>query len=70
MIEGATREETIDLTVRITGMPRDEAEFIAALEAGEIDGDDILIDEDGLPVANGQKTTLRHVGPGQVESRR
>jgi hypothetical protein len=47
MIEGATREETIELTAAALGIGLVEAEFIVAMELGEIDGDVVIVDEDG-----------------------
>ncbi|HZP82588.1 MAG TPA: hypothetical protein VFB21_13190 [Chthonomonadaceae bacterium] len=39
MIEGKTREETIRLTAQALGVSELEAEFIVAMEMGEIEGD-------------------------------
>ena len=39
MIEGKTREETICLTAQVLGISELEAEFIIAMETGEISGD-------------------------------
>ncbi len=50
MIEGATREETIRLTAEALGISRLEAEFIVALELGEVDGDVVVVDDDGNEV--------------------
>ncbi len=45
MIEGKDKEETIQLTMQGLGISRLEAEFIWAIEHGEIDGDVIIEDE-------------------------
>ncbi|MGD9617159.1 MAG: hypothetical protein AB7W06_17425 [Alphaproteobacteria bacterium] len=51
MIEGKDRAESIRLTAEHLGMSLVDAAFIAAIEAGEIDGDSIAIDEEtGKPV--------------------
>lgn len=47
MIEGKTREETIELTAAAYGIPEIEAAFIYAQEHGELDSDEQRIDEDG-----------------------
>lgn len=45
MIEGKDREETIRLTAKALGISLAEAEFIVAIELGEIDGDVIVESE-------------------------
>ena len=47
MITGETREETIRLTAEALGISEVDAEFIVAQEYDEIDGDVIVVDEDG-----------------------
>lgn len=47
MVEGKNRKETIKLTAEALGISRVDAEFIVAIELGEIDGDDVLVDQDG-----------------------
>ena len=47
MIVGETRGETIRLTAEALGISEAEAEFIVAIELGEIDGDVVVLDEDG-----------------------
>ncbi len=50
MIEGKTKEETIELTARWLGISRFEAEYIWAIEHGETKGDVIIVDAKGKPV--------------------
>jgi hypothetical protein len=50
MIEGKTREETIELTARAYGISLIEAEGIVAIELGEIQGDIVEIDDQGNEV--------------------
>ena len=45
MIEGKTREETIRLTAQALGISELEAEFIVAMEQGEISGDVEVVEE-------------------------
>jgi hypothetical protein len=45
MIEGKTREETIQLTARFLGITEVEATFIWELEHGTIKGDVIVVKE-------------------------
>jgi len=47
MIEGETREETIRLTALALGISRMDAAFIVAQELGEIDGDEVVVDDEG-----------------------
>jgi hypothetical protein len=47
MIEGKDREETIRLTAAALGITEADAEFIIAVELGEIDGDVVVLDEQG-----------------------
>ena len=47
MIEGNTPEETIKLTAEALGVSLAEAEFIIAIETGEIDSDVVELDDDG-----------------------
>ncbi len=42
-----TREEQIEVIMQVTKLPKEDAEFLYALETGEIDGD--LIELDGEP---------------------
>ena len=42
-----SREEQIVLRMQVLGVSRTEAEFITAIELGEISGDVIAIDADG-----------------------
>ena len=51
MIEGRTREETIELTAQALGISLAEAEEIVALELGEVDGDQVALDDDGNEVS-------------------
>jgi hypothetical protein len=52
MIEGKDRQESIELTAAALGIPEAEAEFIVAIEMGEIDGDVVIEgDEDPTDVA-------------------
>jgi hypothetical protein len=50
MIEGKNREETIRLTAAALGISRQDAEFIVAIELGEIDSDVVVLDEKGREV--------------------
>ena len=52
MIEGTTREETVKLTAEALGVSLAEAEFIIAIETGEIDSDVIELDDDGNEIHN------------------
>ena len=47
-IEGLTRDEHIAIIMQVTGEARERAEFIYAIETGEIGpgGDVIVIDDD------------------------
>ncbi len=47
MIEGKTKEETIMLTAEAYGISLVDAAFIYAQEHGEIDGDEVIVDEHG-----------------------
>jgi hypothetical protein len=47
MIEGKDREETIRLTAEALGISVAEAEFIIAIETGEITGDVVELDGKG-----------------------
>jgi hypothetical protein len=67
MVEGKDREETIRLTGEALGISKNLAAFIVAQELGEIDGDEIALDEDGreirgltesLPATESDKTTV------------
>jgi len=44
--EGLTEEEHITIIMQVTGASRANAEFIYAIETGEIDGDIIELDDD------------------------
>lgn len=46
MIEGKDRAETIRLTAEALSISEAEAEFIVAIELGEIRGDIIIVDDD------------------------
>jgi hypothetical protein len=50
MIEGRDDDETARLTAEALRVTEDEARMIIAIERGEIDGDLIVIDEDGNPI--------------------
>lgn len=50
MIEGETREGTIRLTAEALGINEAEAEFVVAQELGEIDGDVVVLDDDGSEI--------------------
>jgi hypothetical protein len=41
-----TRDEQIEVLVTL-GMTREYATFVIAMEAGEVDGDVVIVDEDG-----------------------
>lgn len=45
-----TREDVIKIIMRVTGKSQDDAEFLYAIEMGEIDGDLLEVDEQGNPV--------------------
>lgn len=45
--QGATREQAIQLAVDNLGMFRAEAEFVLAVELGEIEGDVVEVSGDG-----------------------
>jgi hypothetical protein len=47
MIQGKTRRESIELTAKALGISEVEAEFIVAIELGEISGDIIVLDDQG-----------------------
>ena len=47
MIQGKDREETVRLTAAALGISEADAEFIIAIELGEIDGDVVVLDKDG-----------------------
>jgi hypothetical protein len=47
VIEGKDREETIRLTAMAYGISLADAEFIYAIEKGEIRGDIVIVDDDG-----------------------
>jgi len=47
MLVGKPKEETIRLTAVAYGIPEIEAAFIVGQELGEIDSDEIQLDEDG-----------------------
>ena len=47
MIEGKTREEEIAIRMERFSISRAEAEFITAIERGEIDGDIKIVAPDG-----------------------
>lgn len=50
MIQGKTQEDTIRLTAPALGISELEAEFIVAMEQGEISGDiEIVEEEDSVP---------------------
>lgn len=40
------KEERIKQIMRMTGYSRDDAEFVYAIESGEIDGDEGVFDDD------------------------
>ena len=42
--EDLTREEHIQIIMKVTGEPHDVAEFIYAIEMGEVDGDIEVVD--------------------------
>jgi hypothetical protein len=50
MVEGKTREETVRLTAEALGISTSEAEFIVAMELGEINGDVVVVDDNGRVV--------------------
>lgn len=43
MIEGKDREETVRLTATALGISVQAAEFVVAIELGEIDGDVVVV---------------------------
>ena len=49
-----TREEEIKDRIEILGIGRAEAEFITAIERGEIDGDIVVLDEKGREIREDQ----------------
>lgn len=46
MIPGKSREENIEAIQQVLGVTEDRAEFIYAIESGEIDGD--ALNQDGI----------------------
>lgn len=69
MVEGKTREETIRLTAEALGVSLLQAGFIVAQELGEIDGDVIMVDDDGNevrePAADQVKPDSRETPPAE-----
>jgi hypothetical protein len=61
MIEGKSREETIRLTAEFYGIPEIEAAFIVAQELGEIDSDEVQVDDEGheLPPPDDPRLSAR-----------
>jgi hypothetical protein len=47
VIERKTKAETIRATARFLGITNFEAAFIWAIEHGEVDGDIVIVDDDG-----------------------
>jgi len=47
MGQSLTPEERLQAIMAAYGVGRDEAEFIRAIEDGEIDGDTVELDDDG-----------------------
>jgi hypothetical protein len=45
MIEAETERETIEMTAYVLGVSEAEARMIVAIERGEIDGDEVIIEE-------------------------
>lgn len=64
MIEGKTRKETIRLTAQALGISELEAEFIVAIECGEISGDVEVLEEEtpgaAAPTARVKGSRPRH----------
>jgi hypothetical protein len=50
MIEGRDRADTVRLTAAALGISEAEAEFIVAIELGEIDSDVVLLDDRGREI--------------------
>lgn len=44
MIEGKTEQETVELTAEVLGVSIERAREIVAIESGEIDGDEVIVD--------------------------
>lgn len=55
MIEGKDRQETVKLTAEALGISEADADFIVAIELGEIDGDVVLVDGEGKEVKNDRR---------------
>jgi hypothetical protein len=51
MIEAETEQETIEITAYVLGVSEAEARIIVAIERGEIDGDEVIVEENSEQAA-------------------